>query len=436
MMVSAESPHRPGWRCSLMLLVLLACSLCAVAADSKAPSPVGVWDGTMQGKAGEVNFAVEILSKGNKLEATLLNANDRQPFSSATWDGSTLSLRLDYYDGQVTAHFVSPQRIEGEYSRLTSKGMVRIPLTLVPQQHFSPGAAWKGPELSGDWLLDFPQEEGTEKTPFATFDQQKLARSDGKVKVTGVIEPVSGDTGLLHGTLTSDPNGQTHFHLSRFDGIHAIAIDGSVQPDGSLLGQYGGIVALDPFSGHRVTDKASVDPNVQAGSLTKVKDTEEPFRFRGLDAAGKVVDQSSPQFQHNAVIVDIFGTWCPNCHDEAPVLEELYRKYHAQGLEIVGLSYEYSDDTARSLRQIEVYRAKYGITFSLLLTGTTAQGQIEKTLPQLVHFGAFPTTIFLDRQGLVHAIHAGFTGPSTGDKYREVQHHMDELARQILGTSK
>jgi len=133
------------------------------------------------------------------------------------------------------------------------------------------------------------------------------------------------------------------------------------------------------------------------------------------------------------VIVDIFGTWCPNCHDEAPLLEQLYRKYHAQGLEIVGLAYEYTDDTARDLRQIGIYRAKYGLSFPLLLAGTTDEGQIAKTLPQLIHFGAFPTTIFLDRSGRVRAIHASFAGPSTGEKYQEVQQHMDQLTREIAG---
>jgi thiol-disulfide isomerase/thioredoxin len=132
------------------------------------------------------------------------------------------------------------------------------------------------------------------------------------------------------------------------------------------------------------------------------------------------------------MIVDIFGTWCPNCHDEAPVLEQLYRKYHSQGLEIVGLAYEYTDVNARNLRQIGIYRAKYGITFPLLLAGTTAEGQIEKTLPQLVNFGAYPTAIFLDRSGRVHAIHAGFAGPSTGEKYQEVQQRLDQLTREIL----
>ena len=415
-------------------LLTLCVAFCApaVAGEATPPAPVGYWDGAITSRAGEVNFGVELKLQSGKLNAVLANATDRQPFSSVAWDGRTLTLRLDYYDGQLTAHLVSAQRLEGEYSRMTSKGIVHIPVTLAPHRDVRPTQPWTGPSLDGDWLVYQPEEQGAEKNTLASFQQQKMATAGGSVAATGILEPVSGDTGLMHGSVFTDANGHAHLHLSRFDGIHILALDGEFQPDGSLKGQMGGVKSLSPFTATRSTDSAA-DPNLQAGSLTKVKDPQEPFRFHGTDAAGKTLDQSNPQFKGKPVIVDIFGTWCPNCHDEAPLLEELYRKYHAQGLEIVGLAYEYVDDTERNLRQLGIYRTKYGLTFALLLAGTTDEGQIQKTLPQLVNFGAFPTTIFVDRNGRVHAIHAGFAGPSTGEKYQEVQQHLDQLTREIVG---
>ena len=419
-----------------VFLVLCVCSLpVAFAGEPQAQAPNGLWDGSIQSRAGEVSFGIDLKPQGTAIAAVLANATDQQPFSSATWDGKTLTLRLDYYDGQLTLHYVSPQRMEGEYSRQTSKGMVRIPVTLVPHRDSPATKPWTGPSLAGDWLLHEAGAEGAEKNTLTSFQQQKMAGSDGEVAATGILEPVSGDTGLLHGSVSTGANGQTHFHLSRFDGIHALALDGEFAPDGSLKGQIGGIKSLTPFTAERSKDTAIANPNTLAGSLTKVKDPREPLRFSGIDQSGKTVDQSSPEFKGKPVIVDIFGTWCPNCHDEAPLLEQLYRKYRAQGLVVVGLAYEYVDDTARDLRQIGIYRDKYGISFPLLLAGTTDQGQIEKTLPQLVNFGAYPTTVFLDRNGRVHAIHAGFAGPSTGEKYQEVEQHMDQLTREIVGPS-
>jgi len=414
------------------VIVLLLTLASASFAAQKTANPTGLWDGMIQSRAGVVNFAIDLKSKPDgTLQATLVNATDRQPFSSAAWKDGTLTLRMDYYDGTLTAHMVSPQRMEGEYSRQTSKGVVHIPLVLTLHQDVATGKPWTGPSLAGDWAFQWPEETGAEKNTLANFQQEKTANADGDVAVTGTIEPVSGDTGLLHGTV-SVANGVTHFHLSRFDGIHTMAIDGDFQPDGSLKGQQGGIKALEPFTAERGKDVASVDPNVLSESLTHVKDPAEPFRFSGVDASGKTLNQDSPEFKGKPLIIDIFGSWCPNCHDEAPVLEKLYRKYHEQGLEIVGLAYEYTDDTARSLQQIGIYREKFGITFPLLLSGTTDAGQIAKTLPQLEHFGAFPTSIYVDRSGHVRAILAGFTGPSTGEKFQQVQQRMDELTREIV----
>lgn len=416
---------------SIFLLLLLSLAI-SLAAQSKAQPPTGLWDGTIQSKAGEVNFGIDLKMQSGALNATLVNASDRQPFSSAAWTDNTLVLRLDYYDGTLTLHLVAPQRMEGEYSRQTSKGMVHIPVVLVPHQEASTGKPWTGLSLWGDWLFHWADGEGAEKSTLAKFDQEQIAATDGHVAVTGVIEPVSGDSGLLHGSVFKTSEGQTRFHLSRFDGIHVMALDGEFLTDASLKGIEGGIVAVSSFTAECGKHVASAaDPNLLSETLTSVKDPAEPFRFSGVDASGKTVDQDSPEFKGKPVIVDIFGTWCPNCHDEAPVLQKLYSKYHDQGLVVVGLAYEYTDEQARDLRQIAIYRTKYGLTFPLLLTGTTAEGQIAKTLPQLVNFGAFPTSIFIDRNGRVHAILAGFSGPSTGANYQQVQQRMDELAREI-----
>ncbi len=422
--------------CKIVACLLALCLPLGLAAQTtKSQPPIGLWDGTIQGKAGEVDFGIELQQQGSKIRATLINATDHQPFSSATWTGEVLTLHLNYYDGVLTAHFVSSQRLEGEYSRQSSRGLVHIPLVLVPHRDVPPGKAWIGPTLVGDWLFHPADAEGAEKNTLANFQQQSIANADGTVAASGILEYVSGDTGLLHGSVFRAAGGETHFHLSRFDGIHVLALDGEFQPDGSLKGQMGGIVSLTTFTAERSKNTASADPNVLAEGLTKVKDPQEAFRFSGVDEAGKRLDQNSPQFKGKPLIIDIFGTWCPNCHDEAPVLEKLYRKYHDQGLEIVGLAYEYIDDTARNLRQIGIYRTKFGLTYPLLLSGTTAEGQIAATLPQLVNFGAYPTSIFIDRSGHVHAILAGFSGPSTGDKYQQVQQRMDELAREILASS-
>ena len=386
----------------------------------------------MTSPAGDVNFAIDIVSDPAGLHATLLNATDRQPFTSEVWDGKTLTLRFDYYDGTLTAHFALLRRMQGEYSRLTSKGVIHIPLTLIPHAEATELRTWNGPSLTGEWRVHEIRTKGMEVTIPSEFHQQEKATADGRASVTGILEPVSGDSGLMHGEVFT-AGGGTHFHLSRFDGIHAMAMDGEFESDGSLQGKVAyNTTSAVPFTAQRMQRKAAATPDKPAGSVTHVSDPQQPFRFRGVDAQNRTLNQDSPEFKGRPLLIDIFGTWCPNCHDEAPVLESLYRKYRDQGLVVVGLAYEYNDDGARDLRLIGIYREKYHVTFPLLLAGTTDEGQIARTLPQLVGFGAYPTTIFVARDGRVRAIHAGFEGPSTGDKYQQAQEMLDRYTREIV----
>ncbi len=423
------------------------------AAESKLdiPSIVGRWDSQLlpvQGSGEPVPFEIAIQVVQRNLRADLLNGPSRMAFSRVDWKSPVLTLRLDQYEGAIVANCADKlcNKLAGFYTRPHGKTPVKFKFVAtrhpIELQH-SP-MAWSWPTLEGNWIFKFDLPEGNnERIAPARFTQGPAEGTDkGGVDaaINGTINAVSGDFGLMHGSIVIDSLDKkssklTRFTVSRFDGIHAVIMKGQFMPDGSLAGNITfSFTKPTAFTAVRATPAPEATatnavPNPE--TLTSVKDSSEPFRFSGVDpATGKTVTNDDELFRGKVVIVDIFGTWCPNCHDEAPLLADLYNRYRAKGLEIVGLSYEYTDDRTRNDRLIKLYRDTYNIQFPLLLAGTTDEGQIAKTLPQLVKFGAYPTTIFLDRDGRVHAIHAGFAGPATGN-FAEVKARFEQLVEEL-----
>ena len=128
----------------------------------------------------------------------------------------------------------------------------------------------------------------------------------------------------------------------------------------------------------------------------------------------------------------ISGSWCPNCHDEAPFLEELYRQYRAQGLEVVALSFEEADQL-KTLARLRAFIKQYGIDYTVLVPGEPAQ--LAEKLPQAENLNSWPTTFFLGRDGRVRAVHAGFAGRASGEFYTQTKREVTNLVEGLLAES-
>jgi len=189
--------------------------------------------------------------------------------------------------------------------------------------------------------------------------------------------------------------------------------------------QVADLVARRAEDARRHNLPAPTDPTQQ----TSMKDPAVPLAFSFPDLAGKTFSNSDPQFHGKVVIVAIGGSWCPNCHDEAPFLVSLYRKYHAKGLEIVGLDFEQGDpetDTAR----LRAFISHYGIPYPMLTAGTT--DELNERIPQGVNLNCWPTSFFIGRDGLVKEIHAGFAGPGNTAGHEALVHETTALVEKLL----
>jgi len=234
---------------------------------------------------------------------------------------------------------------------------------------------------------------------------------------------VDGDTGALSGRYEDG-----HFTLSHFSGARPVLFVLTPAKDGTLdILQNGSkkLVAVRADLARQENLPAPEDPTEH----TKLRDPKAPLSFRFPDLAGHMVSNTDDRFKGKVVIVTIGGSWCPNCHDEAPLLGELYRKYKGQGLEIVELSFEEADQLKNPTR-LRAYIKEYGIDYTVLLAGEPEQ--LAEKIPQAVNLNTFPATFFIGRDGLVKAIHAGFAGKATGPLHDQLVEEINATVRKLL----
>jgi peroxiredoxin len=290
-----------------------------------------------------------------------------------------------------------------------------------PVQTGLAGSASQVAQVAGEWMMSRVAAERT--APRDTRTWTLFLRQSG-AEVSGSILRVDGDTGTLSGHWTGGK-----LVLSHFAGERPVHLDAQVQPDGTLAVLLNGNANYIAARSSEARAKGIPDPP-DPSRYTSIKNPTEPFHFNFPGMDGKLVSNSDARFKGKVVVLAIGGSWCPNCHDEAPFLSELYEKFHARGLEIVGLSFENDADPAVAHPRMQTFIRRYAIQYPMLLAGDTSE--VNAKLPQIVNFGAFPTSIYLGRDGRVRSVHAGFASAATGEEHVRLKAEITELIERLL----
>ncbi len=406
--------------------IALALSACSV---TKAPvDPVGTWRGTVKNPSGElVAIAFEIKRDGENLSAELINDTERLAASSVSLAGDVLKVRYDFYDGTLEAR-IAGDELTGNFTRQWSKQTL-VREVKAKRNVAQPASSNSESDLTGDWILKVGTGEN-QRLWRASF--QTGGQTGGQTKgqtATGTIIPVSGDWGQLSGEWT---NGT--LTLNRFDGINSRVVRLKAQPDGTLVGELdlGLFDPKRPVMAERISEKnkAIVASMPDPKTHTRMKNPNEPFRFSGIDLNGQPVAWNDARFKNKPVVVSITGSWCPNCHEETPYLQTLYEKYKAQGLTVVALAFEYTGEQARDMAQVKIFAARHSVQYAMLWAGSTDDANAK--LDQLINFGAYPTTVYIGRDGLVKHIHTGFEGRATGARFTVLKAEVETQIQQLL----
>ncbi|HRH37175.1 MAG TPA: TlpA disulfide reductase family protein, partial [Flavobacteriales bacterium] len=222
--------------------------------------------------------------------------------------------------------------------------------------------------------------------------------------------------------------GGDSLQLSCFDGSHAFLFRAALVDD-TIHGQYfSGTHWQEPWVAVRDAHYVLRDPD----SLTSLKEGSRLIDFRFPNIEGGWVSRSDPRFAGKPMMVQVMGSWCPNCVDETRLLKEVHAKYHSMGLEIIAVGFEKYSDESRALGALNHFKEELDVPYPVLYGGPASKDEASAKLPFLDHLMSYPTCIFIDRAGVVRRIRTGFYGPGTGDHYEHYRRNLFSFIETLL----
>ncbi len=307
--------------------------------------------------------------------------------------------------------------MQGEWI-VTTKDNYRIPFYAHAGRNYRFTTLNQKPaaDLSGSWAALFGLEEETPQKAIGEF------RQEGN-HLQGTFRTETGDYRFLEGTIQG-----RRFWLSAFDGAHAFLFSGSLQPDGSLQGEFrSGTHYRTLWKAWRDSTFQLADPD----SLTTLKPNAPRIAFDLITPEGKRLTFPGPAFDGKIKIFTIMGTWCPNCLDEVRFLADFLAQNPewAEQMRIVGFAFErVKPETVNT--HLLTYKKRLGLPFDIVYAGKADKKAAEEVFPALSRVVAFPTMIILDKQNRIRSIHTGFDGPATS-KYADFQAKFAALIQQM-----
>ncbi|MEN9684701.1 MAG: hypothetical protein RLZZ28_487 [Bacteroidota bacterium] len=367
-----------------------------------------------------IPFRLDIRLEKKKEVGYIVNGSEEIRIDKMSYTADSVKFEMPFFESSFSARRVSATNWEGVWKKSSSTNWFTMPFKAVYDSERS-GDMLMNPKntITGKWSLTFERKDKSTRPAIGQWVQKGN-------KLSGTIITPTGDYRYLNGTVKGDS-----MELSTFDGSHAFRLTAKIDNDNRLSKGffYNGATTLEPWVAIR-NDTATL-PNLAAMYL---KDGEERLNFRFKDLNDQPVSITDAKFKNKVVIIQIMGSWCPNCMDETAFLSEYYQKNKHRGIEVIALAYEYTTDRERSKKSIEMIKKRFDVQYTILNTGVTVSDSLrtEKTLPQLTPIKSFPSTIFINREGRVASIHGGFEGPGTGSRYTVLKKDFEETINRLL----
>jgi thiol-disulfide isomerase/thioredoxin len=378
----------------------------------------GTWRGVLKlNDSTELPFNFEIKNTENELFINIINADEHIKITEFSFKDDSLFIQMPVFNSEFRLKS-NCSSMTGVWINRSRKETISIPFTAVYNQSKRFLLPEKThPLIKERWKVTF--EPGTPNEYFSVGIFQTINN-----KISGTFTTETGDYRYLQG-FSDDKK----FMVSCFDGAHAYLFYADRKNGALVNGHF-----YSGKSGHE-NWKAVPDHTFELRdpyTLTYLKPgySKIDFSFKNLD--GKTVSLSDNKFKNKVVIIQLMGSWCPNCMDETKFLSGFYDAYKNKGVEIIGLAFERVTDLNKAIGNVNRLKSRFNAQYEFLITEKTGKDQASAALPMLNAVMAFPTTIYIDKKGSVRKIYTGFSGPATGEKYTTYVQETTAFIEQLL----
>ena len=390
----------PAQRLICFCMLVAACST-----PEKSPAPIssGSWVFNLHRADGiAIPFEAELEYHRDSVNLTITNATERIVIPTFVVQSDSLRFSIPGFASDFALYIVSPDSLSGSWTVSDKNEPYSMSVSAKPGKlRFNGIHHVTGAIRSGKWKALFSPKHNPYPGIGIFRDQHD--------HLTGTFATETGDYRFLAGACDTN-----HLYLSCFDGAHAFLFTANIYPDSLGNGMF--------YSGKtwKTGWHAVVDPDAAltpANELTyTVSDLPVTLTVKDLQDSAITLDEQTFA-AHSLTLIQIMGTWCPNCMDESLYYSDLYNRYHDRGLEIIALCFERPNQFEAASGRIKNWQSDLGIPYPAYYAGTASKSLASQLFPMLNQIISFPTTLFIDQEGQIQKIHTGFYGPGTGQYY-------------------
>lgn len=377
---------------------------------------IGLWLGMLQLPGVVLPFHFSIEPRNGAQVLIIHNAEERIICDEITSSGDSVFVRLPLYDSEIRFK-ADTSALSGVWVNRGRKTPTSIPFHAdkgIKERFPGSQSAGNNERLSGKWETWFDAGQPDSSLAIGLF------RSGPENQVYGTFMTETGDHRFLEGQLIGDS-----LKLSVFDGSHAWLYLAKVEGE-RMQGVF--------FSGnhYQATFHARRNDAISLRDPSSITRFEGGVGFRLPDCDSNLISNTDTRYRKKVIVHQIMGTWCPNCMDESLFLDSVYTARREEGLEVIGFAFERSAEFTKAMPGLKRTINRLGLHYPVVYAGQADKARLKEVFPGMQEFISYPTTIITNREGQVVYVHAGFSGPATGEAWQEYQRKFSAILDRLL----